>query len=64
MPPIGRLWLCPWGAPRPLQEIKSIFEVRLGDNSPRGTSGQGRGHLTGNMQRGQCWLEYLVQSQG
>ena len=43
------------------QEIKCIYEVRLGDAAPRGTEGQGKGHLLDNLDRSQCWLEFLVQ---
>ena len=43
------------------QEVKCIFDVQLGNNAPRGTSGQGKGHLLGCLKKEQCWLEFLVQ---
>ncbi|GAX80751.1 hypothetical protein CEUSTIGMA_g8186.t1 [Chlamydomonas eustigma] len=48
-------------ADKPSKEVKYIFEVRLGDNAPRGQSGQGKDHLLDHLQRSHCWLEYLVQ---
>ncbi|KAG1677047.1 hypothetical protein FOA52_001217 [Chlamydomonas sp. UWO 241] len=42
--------------------VKTISDVQLGDCAPRGTSGQGLGHLTSDLKREQCWLEFLVET--
>eukprot|EP00955_Chlamydomonas_euryale_P059435 357392-Chlamydomonas_euryale.AAC.7 len=46
------------------QRVLRIFDVQLGDCAPRGKKGQSLGHLTADLQRSQCWLEYLVELEG
>jgi site-specific DNA-cytosine methylase len=39
--------------------IVEIIDVKLCDSAVRGTSGQSKGHLLNNLERDQCWIEYL-----
>ena len=41
------------------ETIKEIIEARLCDSAVRGTNGQSKGHLLGNLARHECWIEYF-----